>query len=71
MRIDGQHTAMQGTSMACPVATGLVALLLEGDPYLTPADIRARLTSAATIPGAAAGIWNPTWGYGEVDARRL
>lgn len=32
--------AMTGTSMACPVATGIVALWLEADPSLTPDGIR-------------------------------
>lgn len=34
------YCAMPGTSMSCPVATGIVALWLQANPNLTPADVR-------------------------------
>lgn len=34
------YGVMQGTSMSCPVATGIVALWLQANPHLTPADVR-------------------------------
>jgi serine protease AprX len=37
-----------GTSFAAPHVTGLLALILEGDPDLTPAQQRERLLSACT-----------------------
>ena len=39
---------LSGTSMAAPVVTGVVALMLERDPTLTPAQVKHRLTSTAT-----------------------
>ncbi|MFC9590307.1 S8 family serine peptidase [Streptomyces sp. NPDC056944] len=71
LMIDGHHLALQGTSMACPFITGLVALLLEGDPSADPAKIRSFLTAAAAVPGEAPGSFDPKWGHGLVDASLL
>jgi subtilisin family serine protease len=60
-----------GTSMACPFVAGLVALLLQRDPTLTPAAVKEQLTRASSIPNAAPGRWDPKWGFGLIDASRL
>jgi serine protease AprX len=39
---------LSGTSMAAPVVTGVVALMLERTPALTPAQVKARLKNTAT-----------------------
>ena len=39
---------LSGTSMAAPVVTGVVALMLEGSPTLTPSQVKARLKGTAT-----------------------
>jgi serine protease AprX len=39
---------LSGTSMAAPVVTGVVALMLERTPTLTPAQVKSRLTGTAT-----------------------
>ena len=69
--IDGLHVALQGTSMACPFVTGLVALLLQRDPTLDPGGVKAALQAASVIPDTKPGTFDPQWGYGLVDASGL
>ena len=70
-RIDSSHVAMQGTSMATPFATGLVALLLERDPGLDPSAAEAALVAACQIPGQPPGSTDHRWGAGAVDVAKL
>jgi serine protease AprX len=48
------YLVMSGTSMAAPVVSATVAMMLEKDPSLTPATIKARLMrSAHKFPGSS------------------
>jgi len=60
-----------GTSMACPFITGLVALLLERNPALDAAGVKALLKSNSAVPGGAPGAFDPKWGFGLIDASGL
>ncbi|HVW31339.1 MAG TPA: S8 family serine peptidase [Acidimicrobiia bacterium] len=59
-----RYTIMSGTSMASPEASGIVALVLEANPALTPPDVKRVLqVTARSIPDV------PFWkqGYGNAD----
>jgi serine protease AprX len=64
------YTQISGTSMATPFTAGVVALMLDADPTLTPDEIKQIITSTATrMPGyedyeAGAGYINA---YAAVD----
>ena len=65
------YGAYEGTSMATPMVVGIIALLLEKYPTLTPAQIKTLLkeqsikdSHTGTIPAAGSN----TWGYGKIDA---
>jgi len=56
----------QGTSMACPHAAGLAALMKVVQPILTPAEIELDLTSTATDLGAPGR--DNFFGFGLINA---
>ncbi|MBO4282042.1 MAG: S8 family serine peptidase [Bacteroidales bacterium] len=60
------YDGMQGTSMACPVAAGVVGLLLSLDPTLKPDEIKSRLQRTATPLNPAST--HTISGYGYIDA---
>ncbi|MCA1691986.1 MAG: S8 family serine peptidase, partial [Actinobacteria bacterium] len=69
--VDDNNRVMAGTSMACPFAAGLVALLLERDPGLDPKGLKELLRKHTSIPRKRAGTFDPKWGYGLIDATDL
>jgi serine protease AprX len=46
--LTADYYRLSGTSMAAPVVTGVIALMLERNPALSPAQIKKRLKSTAT-----------------------
>lgn len=71
------YGAMTGTSMACPAATGIVALWLQADPTLSAEKIREMLQNGACLNDKWTTIADnlPSHdiiqaGYGKVDALR-
>lgn len=65
---DNYWGIMQGTSMATPLAAGVIALWLEADPTLTVAEAREIAMSTA-VKDEAVTKGNPAqWGAGKLDA---
>lgn len=65
------YVLMQGTSMAAPSATGVVALWLQNNPSLNVNSVRTMLHSSAlydsftgTIPATGSNLW----GWGKINA---
>ncbi|HWP46583.1 MAG TPA: S8 family peptidase [Candidatus Limnocylindrales bacterium] len=69
--VNPNFLVMAGTSMATPFIAGIVALLLERDPKLGPQDVKTLLRAHSLIPGQPAGIFDPKWGFGLIDALGL
>ena len=65
-----RYMAVEGTSQAAPVVTGVAALMLELNPKLTGAQIKSQLMQTAyhdTFTGALASP-DSLWGAGKLDA---
>jgi len=60
------YYVMQGTSMACPLAAGVGALILNKNPTWTPAQVRHALERTAVDKGSTG--WDGIYGWGLVDA---
>jgi serine protease AprX len=55
-----------GTSAAAPYVSGVIALMLEANPDLTPSQIRSIIERTAADYGPPG--WDKAWGHGEVRA---
>ena len=65
------YISIQGTSMATPFVVGVIALMLEQEPELTPEDIQIRLRATAQRDEYTGAVWNPGFGYGKIDTESL
>lgn len=70
------YGAMQGTSMATPVVTGIIALWLEANPNISYDDIIEIFKKTAvrddnfkkTVSNTDDKQWSTSFGYGKIDA---
>lgn len=49
--IDGDYTRKSGTSMAAPIVSGALAVLMDRFPGMTPREARSRLIASASLEG--------------------
>ena len=66
--LNNRYENMNGTSMACPHAAGVAALIWSEFPNLTPDEVRLRLQLTADDLGDPG--FDIYYGYGRVNARR-
>ena len=65
---NGGYGTLPRTSAACPVVSGVAALVRSVDPSMTPLDVRSRLrTTAQDMPPAGR---DTETGYGSIDAAK-
>ena len=64
---DGKYVLEQGTSMACPVTAGSVALLLQQKNDLTYSEVKSYLTNNAVTDGFTGAVPSSVWGYGKLN----
>ncbi len=65
------YAAIQGTSMSSPAVAGIVALMLEADPTLTPLQVQTLMYNTAiqdSFTGVLPFNGNNVWGWGKVNA---
>ena len=66
--VSGKYDIMQGTSMACPVASGLAGLVLSKNPTLTPEELTEVMKSTCVNVDAINPEFVDSMGAGRIDA---
>lgn len=61
------YTKKSGTSMATPIVSGAISLLLEKYPYMTPKDVKIKLKDSANNLNISRNIQ----GFGELNMEKL
>lgn len=65
------YAMLQGTSMSSPAVAGIIALMLQANPSLTPAQIQGILYNTAikdNYTGNLPATGDNTWGWGKINA---
>ena len=66
--VDGTYyQVMSGTSMATPVVTGAIALMLQAKPTANYSEIKNALITNAQTDASTGVVPSYTWGYGKLD----
>jgi len=67
-KVGDQYFRMSGTSMAAPMVSAAVALLLQDEPNLTPDQVKFRLTATANKTWSSYSSTKSGAGYLDIDA---
>jgi len=62
------YGVQNAVSAANPLSTGIIALMLEVNPALTPQEIKSILHNSCRADDDTGTVPNPSWGYGKLDA---
>jgi hypothetical protein len=65
---DGFYGIQTAVSAAAPLTAGVIALMLEVNPELTPGEIKTILQETAREDSFTGATPNNEWGYGKLDA---
>ena len=65
---NGKYGRASAVSAAAPIATGVLALMLQMNRYLDAPTARQILQQSARSDSFTGTLPNPTWGYGKLDA---
>lgn len=69
--VDGTYYRInQGTSMAAPVVTGALALLLQAKPNITLSEVKSAINNTALSDVNTGTVPNNRWGNGKLDIFR-
>ena len=68
-----EYDEKDGTSMATPIASGIVAAMLQAEPSLSPQEVKDILRNSSEQRGSVSepsvsDRWNSDWGFGLIDA---
>ncbi len=66
-QLDDNHWVQRGTSMATPHVAGVAALIMQGNPGLTPSAFRQVLRELARTDADTGATPNTSWGYGKLS----
>lgn len=65
------YITIQGTSMATPFVAGVVALMLQREPTLTPEEIQQRFRITARRDAQTGRVWSSGFGFGKLNVEAL
>ena len=65
---NGLYGIQNAVSAAAPLSMGIIALMLEANPSLTPEQVETILQQSSISDSDTGSVPNDTWGYGKLNA---